>query len=94
MFARVTYLEGSPARAVEAVRQVRDQAVPAAQSAGGFEGVILLVDQEGGRAMTITFWSSREDLEASEEVANTLRHLPEARWAVQAVERYEVALRR
>jgi hypothetical protein len=94
MYARVTYFEGSPDRAHEAVREVREVALPIAESAAGYEGTLLLVDDEAGRAIAITFWANRDDMEATEDAANTLRHLPEARWAIQAVERYEVALRR
>lgn len=94
MHARVTYLEGAPERAQEAVREVRERALTVIGAAGGFEGALLLLDAEAGRAMAITLWASRQDLDATEDLANDLRHLPEARWAVQAVERYEVALRR
>jgi hypothetical protein len=94
MYARVTYFEGSPERAAEAVHEVRERALPIASAAAGYEGALLLVDDSAGRAMAVTFWASREEMDASEEAANTLRHLPEARWAIQAVERYEVALRR
>jgi hypothetical protein len=87
-------MEGSPERASEAVREMREVALPIAESAAGYEGTILLVDDEAGRAMAITFWTNRDDMDATEAAANTLRHLPEARWAIQAVERYEVALRR
>ena len=93
MFARVTYMEGAPARADQAVVDIRDRALPVTRDAAGFEGLLLLVDADAGRAMAVTFWSTRRDMDGSEDLANSLRHLPDARWAVQAVERYEVALR-
>ena len=94
MYARVTWLEGSPAQAREAIEGIRQQALPSIERAPGFKELILLLDREHGRALTITTWETREDLDASEEMARRLRMLPLARWSVSGTERYEVAIRR
>ena len=93
MYARVTWLEGSPAQAREAVAAMREQAIPAIEATTGFQEVLFLMDREGGRALALTFWETLEDLEDSEELARRLRSLPVARWATLGAERFEVALR-
>lgn len=93
MYARVTWLEGSPAQAREAVAAMREQAIPVIEATPGFQEVLFLMDREGGRALALTFWETLEDLEASEELARRLRSLPVARWATSGAERFEVALR-
>lgn len=94
MYARVTWLEGSPAQAHEAIEGIRKQALPAIERAPGFGELFLLLDREHGRAMAITTWETKEDLDASEELARRLRSLPLARWSSSGTERYEVAIRR
>jgi hypothetical protein len=93
MHARVTWLEGSPAQAGEAIGGIREQVLPAIRDVAGFAGLWLLLDREAGRAMTLTLWETREDMDASEEAALRLRNLPIARWRAQGTERYEVTLR-
>ena len=94
MYARVTWLEGSPSQARDAIEGIRRDALPLIEEQPGFEELILLLDREHGRALTITTWETGEDLDASEETARRLRMLPLARWRVSGTERYEVALRR
>jgi hypothetical protein len=93
VYARVTWFEGAGERAREAVRGIRELALPAARSAPGFEGLMFLVDRNAGRALAVTLWASLEDLENSEELAGQLRSLPIARWSAGGTERYEVAVR-
>ncbi len=93
MYARVTWLEGSPSQAREAIAAMREQAIPAVQATPGFSEILFLVDREGGRALAVTLWETLEDLEDSEALAQRLRSLPVARWAASGAERFEVALR-
>ena len=93
MYARVTWLEGSPSQSAEAIRAMREQAIPAIREAAGFSEVLFLVDREGGRALALTLWETAEDLDGSEELARRLRSLPVARWAASGAERFEVVLR-
>jgi hypothetical protein len=39
----------------------------------GFSGVLFLVDQEAGKALTVTFWKSEQSMQASDEEVNRLR---------------------
>lgn len=93
MHARMTWLEGSPADAPAAVAALRRDALPRVRDQPGFEELLFLVDRDGGRAVAITVWSSQEDLENSEDLAQQLRLLPMARWAVSGTERFELAVR-
>jgi heme-degrading monooxygenase HmoA len=93
MYARVTWLEGSPSQAREAIAAMREQAIPAVQAAPGFSEILFLVDRDGGRALAVTLWETLEDLEDSEALAHRLRALPVARWSASGAERFEVALR-
>jgi hypothetical protein len=93
MYARVTWLEGSPSQAKDAINGMRELAIPVLRESPGFVELLFLMDREGGRALALTIWETPEDLEASEEAARRLRGVPLARWASSGVERFEVALR-
>ncbi len=93
MYARATWFEGSPSQARTAITAMREQGIPAVEATPGFEELLFLVDREGGRALAVTLWETREDLDATEELAQHLRSLPVARWASSGSERFEVALR-
>jgi heme-degrading monooxygenase HmoA len=95
MYARVSTFEGMMADHVdEAIRVAREEFIPAAQQSGGFEGMYILADRESGKALSVTFWSTREDMQASEEQANRSREeaAHDAQGRVANVERYEVVL--
>jgi hypothetical protein len=93
MHARMTWLEGSAADAPAAVAALRREALPRVRDQPGFEELLFLVDRDGGRAVAITVWASQEDLENSEDLAQQMRLLPMARWAVSGTERFELAVR-
>jgi heme-degrading monooxygenase HmoA len=94
MFARVSILEGDPARADEAVAYIREEIVPQARQLEGSRGILSLVDRATGSGTTITFWDSEEALRASEETADRMRGDAAAATesAIAAVERYEVVI--
>lgn len=73
MFARVSTVQGSPDRLEEAVRQYRDELVPAARQQRGFKGAYLLVDRGTGKGMSITLWATEDDLRASDTWADQQR---------------------
>jgi heme-degrading monooxygenase HmoA len=73
MFARVTVLQGSHGQMEEGIELFKQEIIPAARDLAGFQGLLTLVDREGGRNLTITFWESKEAMRASEEAANRLR---------------------
>ena len=39
----------------------------------GFSGVLFLVDQETGKALTVTLWKSEQSMQANDEEVNRLR---------------------
>jgi heme-degrading monooxygenase HmoA len=95
MFARATRIEGSPDRLDEAIRQFREETLPAAQSQAGFGGGMLLADRSTGAALAVTLWETEENMAASEQFANQQRtQVAEAAGAQSAprIERYEVAV--
>lgn len=95
MFARATRIEGSPDRLDEAIRQFREQTLPAAQDLAGFGGGMLLVDRSSGAAMAVTLWETEENMAASEQFADQQRaQVAEAAGASTAprIERYDVVV--
>jgi heme-degrading monooxygenase HmoA len=95
MFARATRIEGSPDRLEDAIRQFREQTLPAAQGQAGFSGGMLLADRSSGAAMAVTLWESEENMHASERFADEQRtQVASAAGASSQprVEHYEVAV--
>ena len=90
MFARVgTYDQGGD----EVVEGFQGQ-TDALRQLDGFKGAYFLVDREGGKAMTVTLWESREALEASAERAKQMRSeaTGQAGASTVSVDTYEVAI--
>ena len=95
MFARTTRLEGSPDRLDEAIRQFRDQTLPAAQQQAGFAGGMLLADRSSGAAMAVTLWETEENMRDSEQFASQQRSQVASTAGASGeprVEHYEVAV--
>jgi heme-degrading monooxygenase HmoA len=67
MFARMTFLQVKPETIDEGIRIFRTSVFPAAKRQRGFRGACLLVDRGAGKGVTVTFWRSRKELNASEE---------------------------
>lgn len=94
MFARVSIIEGSPAGIDEAIRFMRETAIPEARSMQGFKGSYVLVDRKTGKQMAIALWETEADLNASTEAAKRLRaqYVQAATAQPPKVEVYEVAI--
>jgi heme-degrading monooxygenase HmoA len=95
MFARATRIEGSPDRLDDAIRQFRDETLPAAQNQAGFGGGMLLADRSSGAALAVTLWETEENMTSSEQFADQQRtQVAAASGAAEAprVERYEVVI--
>lgn len=94
MYARINTFEGSPEGIDAAVARARDTVLPAARTIEGFAGLLALGDRETGKTIGITFWSSLEAMNASEEAAGRLRDQTAAanNERVVSVERFEVLL--
>jgi heme-degrading monooxygenase HmoA len=95
VFARATRIEGSPDRLDDAIRQFRDETLPAAQNQPGFGGGMLLADRSTGAVLAVTLWETDENMRASEQFANQQRGQVAASAGASSeprVERYEVAV--
>ena len=68
MFGRVSHIFGIPEQLETAVPMLQE-GVDQVQGLPGFEGAYLLVDREGGKIMTLTFWNNASDLKSSAPVA-------------------------
>jgi heme-degrading monooxygenase HmoA len=93
MFVRTSTITGDPAKADESTRFYTEQMIPAIKEEPGFLGALLVTDRATGKSLGLTFWETREALQASEEAANKWR----AQGATKAsasttpvVERFEV----
>lgn len=82
MIARISTYHILPGREAEVVETLREQAVPGARRQVGFRGLLHLVDENDGKAVTISFWESREAALRSEsggfyptQVANVIPFL-------------------
>lgn len=93
MFARVTTTKGQVTKQ-DAARVVRDRVLPGAEAIPGFKGGLWLVDEKGGKGLTITLFDSEEALRASAEAADRLRKsaVGELGASVVSVESYEVVV--
>ena len=90
MFARVgTYDQGG-----DEVVQAFEGQTDALRQLDGFKGAYFLVDRDGGKAMSVTLWESREALEASGERAQQMRDEAsgQAGASTTSVDSYEVAI--
>lgn len=92
MFARLTIIQGKPEMVSKAEETVQSAVIPAAQRIPGFKGGYWLIDRETGKAATVTFFSSREELEESEAEADRIRTeaMKKIGATVISVEEYEV----
>lgn len=90
MHARVSRFGGSGGPG--ASRPSAEDVLPTLRSMDGFRGLISLVDQAGGDAMTITLWESEDAMGATEAKADEMRRqmADAAGDEIRGVERYEV----
>jgi heme-degrading monooxygenase HmoA len=95
MHARVSTIQLDPARIDEAVSDFEEQDLPDFKRMAGFRGFTLLIDRTSGKVIGTSYWSSREQMEASEDEGERTRQRVAERGRSQsppAVERFEVAL--
>ena len=67
MFARVITVQLKSDKLDEAVKHYRERSVPAAKSQKGFNSNYLLIDRETGKAVSVAFWESKQDIIDDEE---------------------------
>jgi heme-degrading monooxygenase HmoA len=96
MFARVSSFEGPAGLSDEEVeritRKTTESLLGQIRETAGYRGILTLLDRDTGKALSITLWDSKEDLQASEESASAVRGQAAdiASEKVSGVERYEV----
>jgi heme-degrading monooxygenase HmoA len=88
--ARLSLLEGPPARLDEGVEDV----LPQVRRLDGYKGALGLVDREQGRMKIVTLWESSDAMRASEDQANQLRQRAAEGSSARIldVKRFEVAV--
>ena len=98
MYARLSRWAGLPPERLDrTVRQFEEEHLPAMEQQPGYEGVVVLLDRNSGRAAAITLWETDADMRASDRLAEEAREA--AGVTAQAVrepivDHYEVVLRR
>jgi hypothetical protein len=64
--ARVVSMEMLPIDVGKAARIYQERVLPAAREQQGFRGALMLTDSGTGEGLSITLWSSEDDMHASE----------------------------
>jgi heme-degrading monooxygenase HmoA len=92
--ARVSLYEGGPGVNIDSAMQRFEDALKDLQQIDGHQGSTLLVDRNGGKAVTITYWDTEDHLNASVQAANELRQqaADAGGLSIRDVAHYEVAL--
>jgi heme-degrading monooxygenase HmoA len=98
MWARLSRFAGLPPERIDqAIREFREEQLPAFEQLPGFEGVAVMVDRGSGKAAAITYWASQEALKESDKLADRARDqaMQTAQPAREPiVDRYEILLER
>jgi heme-degrading monooxygenase HmoA len=92
MHARIAIVRMPDEMFEEGIQIVRTQALPSLRVLPGYRAGTVLSDREGGTALVMTFWETREDMKRSESEAAVLREDSAAALGIGdvPVERYEV----
>jgi heme-degrading monooxygenase HmoA len=96
MHARVSFYQLAEGGDADAAVKAFESSVSAVEELEGEQGVMLLIDRDSGKVITITFWDTEEHLRSSAERANTIRQQASstAGLSIEAVENYQVAMER
>jgi heme-degrading monooxygenase HmoA len=95
MHARHTTIQFDPAKVDEAVSQFEEQDLPGIKEMDGFNGFTLFVDRSSGKAIGISYWESKEHMDATEQAVRDARQRTADTGGATAppqVEVFEVAL--
>jgi hypothetical protein len=101
MWAQLNRLSGLPPERMKGLLEEfeRDQ-LPAIEQLKGYEGGFVAVDWSAGKAAAVSFWETKEDMEASEKLAGEARQKaldttqPGEPAREPIVDHYEVVIRR
>lgn len=95
MHARMTTIQMDPARIDQSVAQLEEQDLPTFKQISGFRGFTLFVDRSSGKAIGVSYWSTKEQMQASEDAVTGARaRAADTGGATEPpqIERFEVAL--
>jgi heme-degrading monooxygenase HmoA len=94
MYGRITRIQIPPDAVDKGIAYFKEKVMPAARSAPGNAGAVLLVDRKNGTAVGITLWETTDALNASEQFGVTSRTGSAAATggSVINVERYQQVL--
>ncbi|MGB2905778.1 MAG: antibiotic biosynthesis monooxygenase [Candidatus Aminicenantaceae bacterium] len=67
MFARVTTVYLRKDLIDKALKLFKESVIPAAKKQEGFKSISFLLDRESGKMFVVSFWDSKENIEANEE---------------------------
>jgi len=67
MFARVVQIEATQGNLSRVIETWKNKDVPSKQLSKGYQGAVLFTDSETGKAISITFWDTREDASSDEK---------------------------
>src|ERR687890_971923 len=92
MYARVTTIQGAPAKMDDAKGHTQEQTLSQLQEMEGFKGFVALGDRQSGKLIGVSFWESEEALRATDEAVPSVRSAAAeaAGGTVASVEKYEV----
>ena len=92
MYARVTTIQGAPAKMDDAMDHMQEQTLSQLQKMDGFKGFFALGDRQSGKVLGVVFWESEEALRATDEAVSSVRSgaAEAADGTVASVEEYEV----
>lgn len=92
MHARVSTYQGT-AESIERSIEQGEELLPVIRGLDGSRGILVLVDRDSGKSISITLWEDEQAMKASEEAANRIRRdsAEASGEAIVGVERYEVA---
>jgi heme-degrading monooxygenase HmoA len=92
MYARVTTIQGAPAKMDDAKGHIQEQTLPQLQKMEGFKGFVALGERQSGKVLGVAFWESEEALRATDEAVSSVRSgvAEAASGTVASVENYEV----
>ncbi len=97
MHARLSRWAGlPPERLTQTVTEFEQESLPVLEQQPGFGGVVVMVDENAGKAAVITFWETRDQMRATDKLAEEMRARAEATAQAQrdpVVDHYEILLR-
>jgi heme-degrading monooxygenase HmoA len=94
MYARMTSYDIQPGRVEERLRHSAERSRPALRAVPGFRGLLVLVDRDAHRNVSIIFWESEAEMLASEVDPEFWPVTPQQHFAAGDVtsERFDVLL--